>query len=259
MIDYRTVFTNTDGVAFPNTKAVNVTTPGAGDGTEFIAAGVNDSWGFHQALMDYAGLTPDSVGEAPGTSQMVEAMRRSFGAPGEVVLWHGQADPATLNLRLLILQGQTVLMANYPLLDAACYVGDTNNSDLNYKGYVHTSDIGGTIRDTAGPYLLLPECRGLALRGWDPTGIHDEFGATRKFPDRQWHALEVHEHEIQSGTSGDYAKVMDYDLHGGGNDTIEMLPGDTGDRLRATAVEDTSSSNLETRMKNYSVKICVRY
>ena len=83
MIDYQTSFVNTDGVAFPDTEAVNVSAPGAGDGTEFVALMVNDIWGRAQALMDRAGLTPDGVTEAPGTAQIIEAIGKGFGVgPG---------------------------------------------------------------------------------------------------------------------------------------------------------------------------------
>jgi hypothetical protein len=75
MIDYAAVFTNYTG-AFPNIEAQNVSAPGAGDGTEFVAALVNDIWGRAQALLDYAGLSPDGVQEAPDTAQFLTALSK---------------------------------------------------------------------------------------------------------------------------------------------------------------------------------------
>ena len=78
MIDYLASFTNTDGVAFPNTKSVNATGPSATDGTEFVKIFIDDLWGRMQALMDYAGLSPNAVTEGPGSSQHIESIQKGF-------------------------------------------------------------------------------------------------------------------------------------------------------------------------------------
>ena len=78
MIDYLASFTNTNGSAFPDTLAINATGAGTGDGTEFVKLMVDDFWGARQALLDAAGLTPDSVTEAPDTSQLLESIRLIF-------------------------------------------------------------------------------------------------------------------------------------------------------------------------------------
>ena len=164
MIDYLASFTNTDGAAFPNTEAVNVSTPGAGDGTEFVALLVNDIWGRVQAIMDYAGLTPDGVMEAPGTAQIIEALCKGLGVgPGMGVMYWKNDTPAALGDRVLLLQGQVILIATYPLLAAAVYCGDANNATA--PAFYKTSDAGGTTRSTAGTYLVLPDTRGLSLKG----------------------------------------------------------------------------------------------
>ncbi|MHC4302776.1 MAG: hypothetical protein ACYS7Y_36415 [Planctomycetota bacterium] len=261
MIDYKATFTNTDGVNFPNTKAVNVTTPGAGDGTEFIAAGVNDSWGWHQAMMAYAGLTPDTVTEAPGTSQMLEAMRLSFGHPGEVAMWHGQADPATLGLRLLLLEGQGILRANYPLLDAAVYIGDSNNGDVNFPFYYHATDAAGTSRSTTGIYLILADGRGVTIRGSDPTAIRDPFGAVRSFPDIQTDAVQSHGHSVFTASTGNYAEISTIPTAAGARSIFQPTLSPPADVLTA---DDSLTGGVkqdvdESRMINFSVKLCVRY
>lgn len=164
MIDYLASFTNTDGSAFPNTEAVNVSAPGAGDGTEFVALLVNDIWGRAQAIMDYAGLTPDGVMEAPGTAQIIEALCKGLGVgPGMGVIYWKNDTPAELGDRVLLLQGQVILIATYPLLAAAVYCGDANNATA--PAFYKTSDAGGTTRSTAGTYLVLPDTRGLSLKG----------------------------------------------------------------------------------------------
>jgi hypothetical protein len=261
MIDYRTVFTNTDGVIFPNTKAINVTTPGAGDGTEFIAAGVNDSWGFHQALMNHAGLTPDTVTEAPVTSQMLEAMRLCFSYPGEVVPWHGAADPSTLTPapRLLLLKGQGVQRVNYSLLDAAVYIGDVNNPNLAYQWYYHADDQAGTSRNPVGDWLILADARGLVLRGDDPTALRDPQGASRKFPDIQLQALIQHGHYIQANDNNNYTDKMNFNAAPGTDVYWDSNPSQTSGMLEATGVLNATVDANETRMINEQVRWCIRY
>jgi hypothetical protein len=265
-IDYNSAvgpIPNNTGV-FPDVVSNNVTAPLAGDGTPYVKAGIDDAWGRFQDLLNRGGLTPNGASEAAGSSQHFEALRRCFSFPGEVVMWHGQADPATLGIRLLLLQGQGILRANYPELDAAVYIGDGNNGDIYFPYYFHADDAGGTIRNTAGIYLILADARGVIIRGHDPTAQRDPEGATRKFPDIQLKAIWQHGHELITSTSGYYAKVTDYDLHGGGNNTCEFLPNQTNDRLQATSVlqgglGSVVSNTYEGRMINLNTKFCVRY
>lgn len=164
MIDYLASFVNTDGVAFPDTQAVNVTAPGAGDGTEFVELLVNDVWGRAQALLNYAGMTPDGVTEADGTAQFLTALARGYGiGPGMGVVYWKNGTPAANGDRVLLLQGQVISIASYTLLVAACYVGDPSNPTA--PAFYKTSDAGGTTRDTAGGFFVLPDTRALVLKG----------------------------------------------------------------------------------------------
>lgn len=164
MIDFQTTFTNTNDVAFPLTEAVNVSAPGAGDGTEFVAALVNDIWGRAQALLDYAGLTPDGVQEAPDTAQILTALSKGYGiGPGIGVIYWKNGTPAANGDRVILLQGQVITIANYPLLAAACYVGDAKNATA--PAFYKTSDAGGTTRSTSGTYMKLPDTRAVSLKG----------------------------------------------------------------------------------------------
>lgn len=163
MIDYSAVFTNYTGV-FPNLEAVNVSAPGAGDGTEFVAALVNDIWGRAQALLDYAGLSPDGVQEAPDTAQMLTALSKGYGiGPGIGVIYWKNGTPAANGDRVILLQGQVISIASYPLLAAAVYVGDASNATA--PAFYKTSDSGGTTRSTAGTYMVMPDTRAVSLKG----------------------------------------------------------------------------------------------
>jgi hypothetical protein len=163
MIDYGVTFTNYTGT-FPNYQAVNVSAPGIGDGTEFVAALVNDIWGRAQALLDYAGLSPDGVQEAPNTAQILTALSKGYGiGPGIGVIYWKNGTPAANGDRVILLQGQVIPIANYPLLAAAVYVGDANNAAA--PAFYKTSDAGGTIRSTSGTYMKLPDTRAVSLKG----------------------------------------------------------------------------------------------
>ena len=195
MIDYASTFINTSG-AFPDILAINETAPGAADGTEFVAALVNDIWGRAQALMDYAGLSPDGVTEAPDTAQILEALCKGFGiGPGMGVIYWKNGAPATNGDRVLLLQGQVILIATYPLLAAAVYCGDAKNATA--PAFYKTSDAGGTIRSTAGTYLVLPDTRGLSLKGVGHARVN---GRTKPGPVGLG---EVQEDQIQGHWHGD--------------------------------------------------------
>lgn len=73
MIDYAAIFSNFSG-SFPNIVAVNASGGGATDGTEFIKAFIDDLWGVNQAVMDFAGFTPNAAAEAAGASQRLDAI-----------------------------------------------------------------------------------------------------------------------------------------------------------------------------------------
>ena len=268
MIAYEDIVTNATGT-FPDTVAQNVSAPGAGDGTEFVAATVDDTWGFHQALLDYAGLTPDAVTEAPGTSQMVEALKLCFGHPGEVVMWHGLEDPNTeWGCKLLPLEGQCVKVADYADLLAAVYVGDGNNAD--YPAYYRCDNSDGSVRNTAGIYMRLADMRGIFVRGYDPTAENDPEGDVRAFPGGidygpaylpfQSSALIEHTHPLETDL-GKEATGIGCTAPAGGVTRIFMeYAGGSGDNtLQTQAITDVNTDSHETRPLNVLVKFCIRY
>ncbi len=87
MRDFDTAFTNTNGVPFPDTEAINASSPSATDGTEFVKILIDDGggWGWKQALMTAAGLTPNGSAEAVGNSQALEAWEILFGIPDKFI------------------------------------------------------------------------------------------------------------------------------------------------------------------------------
>lgn len=92
MKDYSLTHTNTTGGAFPNTAALNSTTPTATDGTEYVAEQINDDWGFSQALLSEVGLTPNGVTEIYTNSQKLEAIRLMALRYGSAYGMIGRAD-----------------------------------------------------------------------------------------------------------------------------------------------------------------------
>lgn len=65
---------------YPHGKAQNDSAPGADDGTPLEKAWVNDLWGFMQAAMTKAGVTPNGVPDHANASQLLDALRALFGS-----------------------------------------------------------------------------------------------------------------------------------------------------------------------------------
>lgn len=249
MVDYDTVFTNTNSVAFPDTEAVNASGPSATDGTEFVKLMVDDEWGARQALMNYAGLVPDGVTEADGTAQMIEVLQKGFGAPpGVVTEWNLASDPGTTGHRALLLQGQGILRANYPDLDSAVYVGDGNNAAVAAGGgaYYRADDAAGTTPNIAGVYLILPESRGVVARGLDTAAAIDPDGASRFLGDLQTDAFDEHLHVIGGIVGADGS---------GGASGLSFIT----DGAPQTSVNTNNSGGAETRMYNRSTTFVIWY
>lgn len=65
----------TDPVGYPHGKAQNETSPGDDDGTPLEQALVNDIFGFQQALLGEAGLTPSGTPDTAVASQYLQALK----------------------------------------------------------------------------------------------------------------------------------------------------------------------------------------
>ncbi len=120
------------------------------------------------------------------------------------VAWND--DPVTLGYKALPLIGQGVLIGDYGDLDNVVYKGDANNATASC--FYHADDEAGTIRNTAGLYLILPNARGRAIRGLDPTGLIDPDGASRDLGSPQGSAMWGHTHDIRSYSGGSTANFF---------------------------------------------------
>jgi len=252
MINYLASFTNTDGAAFPLTLGINASGAGAGDGTEFVKLFVDDAWGARQALLDAAGLTPDGVTETVDTSQLLDAIRKISGSPGEGVIWFKDDDPSVTGDRVILLTGQVILIANYTELDAAVYVGNAANPTAS--AFFRTSDAGGTIRNVAGPYIVMPDLRGYALRGLDIAAAVDPDGASRDIGSIQLDAFQGHVHFTHGNTGllatpGAYAADTDLSKATNGKSSDPSTDGANG----------TPRTDSESRMINIACSFGIRY
>jgi hypothetical protein len=270
MQDYAAAFTNFSG-AFPDILAVNASGPSATDGTEFVANMINDSmWGVWQMILNHAGLTPNGVLESDSASQMKEAIRKGFAlAPGMVAQWHLDDDPGTSGHRALLLNGQGILRANYPDLDAAVYVGDGNNATAD--AYYRADNSDGSSRNIAGIYLILPETRGYVPRGLDTAASVDPDGASRTLGHLQLDAFQG----WQVGATQDSTGARNYFMLATTRDQTTSVAGlanhvkmeanttSQGSAQMMKAVNDGTNgaprTSSETRGTNYATKFVVWY
>ena len=207
MKDYAGI-ANTSG-SFPSVVAANESPAGAKNGTIFTKDGIDDIFGFGQALMAAANLTPDGVSESASASQRLLAVKRIAGHPGEVVAWAGVApDPSAVDIRLLPCQGQRVDRNVYTELDDAVWVGASLNAGAPaYNRW--TTATGGTT-SVSGNYLQLPDYRGIFLRGLDVGGSRDVDGASSVVGDYQIDSLINHEHGLWGTGPTGYPYYAEY-------------------------------------------------
>jgi hypothetical protein len=163
MFNYGTKFAGLGTGVFPNFAAKNASGPTATDGFPFTADSVNDWIGFHQALLNRAGLTPNGQAEANGASQLIQALIQGAAQrPGDLVYTAIATSAIRAQHRLLDLTGQIIaITGTYAALAANVYVGDAANPSA---GAFYKCDASGN-RTTSGAYMRMPDCRGIFLRG----------------------------------------------------------------------------------------------
>ena len=251
---------------FPIVTTSDDTAPGAHDGTPLLDAWLRDLFGAFQAVLNGASITPSGNAETCGAaggnltgSQLAEAIQLIAGYPGEIFLF--PAPTATLDLpagmRAKKLEGQTIVMADYPRLDAAVYCGNAANGSA--PAFWHASDTPGTVPNPAGPYLVLPDLRGRFVRGLDLAAVIDPDGNDRLAGSIQNESIAAHKHDkIWDGASEMKDNVTDANpgaivgtltLTAGGN---SVNTGDTGAGI------GVGTAN-ETRPTNMSFTWCIRY
>ena len=286
MIDLATVYSNVSG-SFPDVTAQNATGAGLTDGTEFIKAGLDNGpeFGFMQSMMAYGAGganaptgtmgVPNGVSDGEGVNQIIEAMQRGFGiGPGKLTGWFLNDDPSVTLDRVLLLQGQGVLVATYPDLTAEVYVGDGNNAAAQAVGaaFYKSSTADGLNPIDGGAFLILPESRGYALRGLDLAASVDPDGATRLLGDNQVDKFQ----RWQLGALGDPVGARNYFAITDNRDTQPVTQAAVNDailRLNTAgqglgirdivAVDDgtngTPRTGPETRMSNLSIQFGITY
>lgn len=280
MIDLTTLGNTTGSAASNDVAAKNAASATAIDGTPYNAAKVDNDWGWQQALLEYAGLTANGVTETKTASQLLDALKVTMSPPGTIVMGGWNDDPVTLGYRLLLLDGSGILVANYPDLVSACYVGDANNSAAAAAGggYYKATDAAGTTPNISGTYFILPDTRGQTVRGLDAVGSVDPDGASRYLGDIQGFALETHNHLVVQNFSYPSQNILGASLIEEGTITPtdfvglrENVSSGTVSASEFEIGEDMTSHSAsaidpkgvvdedETRMTNFSVQFAIRY
>jgi hypothetical protein len=147
-------------------------------------------------------------------------------------------------------------MADYVRLDDSVYCG--NGANPTAPAFWHASDTPGTIRNTAGPYLVLPDLRGQFVRGLDLAAAVDPGGAGRVAATVQAESIKQHEHdkiyegagEFKGNNKGFGAGAIETPtVEGAGN---SLNTGATGSGIGAGVTN-------ETRPVNMAFTWCIRY
>lgn len=173
MKELNNIWANKSGV-HPDCLAINSTGAATPDGSEFIAEYINNviggpmqafmAWaagGTNTSLSGTPGV-PDGVIEAAGASQILEAMQKGNAVgPGMPVVRFIEDSPAVYGDRVIQLAGQGVLVATYPDLTTACWIGGNDAAQVAAKAagekFWRADDAIGTTPLAAGPYLMLPD------------------------------------------------------------------------------------------------------
>lgn len=246
---------------YPYGSAQNITTPGDGTGTPFVKDLVDDWFGFQQEVLQRAGITPSGNPDHAGDSDVFDGLRKTIGGyPGHIITTCCQSDPASLGIRALALQGQTVAIASYSDLVTATYVGDANNGDTTWAtGFYKTSDTPGTVRNTAGPYFVLPDFRGYFLRGLDLAGGSvDPNAASRFCGSFQTSAVREHTHEVYRDYTGSDVRMYLHAIDDPGASAPSLYALATaGDNLHA--VDFSGSVSTDNRPWNRTVQFWICY
>lgn len=157
-----------DTVNYPYGKAQNVTAPGDGTGTPWEEALVNDIFGFQQALLTKANITPDGNPDQAHASQYLEAIEKLV--PDAVDAGYMAPKPRTIALPGLEMaperlseaaRGSVVAVAgdgwNRMILDALTVARLTLNRLLPRGARLMRAELYLTVSDksVSGELLLL--------------------------------------------------------------------------------------------------------
>jgi hypothetical protein len=113
-------------------------------------------------LIAASGKTPNNV----DTDQLLEIVSKNYMRErcGPGIICFSALNPVEQALRrILPLEGQVISVELYQDLCQCVYVGDGPNATA--PAFYKTEDSGGATRDTAGAWMVLPDARGIFLRG----------------------------------------------------------------------------------------------
>lgn len=293
MKSYLSITGNNNAVAFPGTRAVNALGPLAVDGTEFIREVVDDVWLWKQSLLDFYNYPPNGLDDEAGVdlisglpkSQPLAAQYMNYGTPGVIVNWGSDTDPFVvgvthgIDIRLLLLEGQGIdrTLDDYKMLDSIVYIGDGNNATAD--SFYHADDAGGTIRNIAGDYLILPDLQGYSIRGLDPSGTVDPDGASRIVGSIQQDTFQdfAGSFFLQQKNPGGFPSIVGENPFGaisvGGSETPLVgesteiqsynIPGSAIGNVNQVyfnaSGDDNARTSIETRIKNIAIRFAIYY
>lgn len=140
MKDFSLSHTNTNGSSFPDTAAINATGPSATDGTEFIKDGIDEFWGFAQALLTQDGAVPNGISEIVTNSQLLDALVNQFGIPSKYLAGFILANAADADHDITLSVGQARSDLAASLARIALTTPITKQIDANW---VAGNDVGG--------------------------------------------------------------------------------------------------------------------
>lgn len=160
-------------VAYPYGKAKNVSAPGAGDGTPYTAAIVNDTQGFLQALLVSAAITPSGNPDTSAASQYLEALFAHIYAPASRTVsipFTGAAKDGVTSVKLTTDTNMQVVRFS---ADVVSWI-----QPLSLPNGVTLTSVGGRIHQgAAGPAVAM------TMSVWkcflDPTGSGSLHAATQ--------------------------------------------------------------------------------
>lgn len=145
---------------YPFGKARNISSTGAKDGTPWEADLINDLYGFLQALLDDAAVTPSEVPDKVGASQYLDAIKAMVGGGGAIPepsykAW-GSNPPQTLQLASTVIAADGVaynagdVFLSYIKGGSQIYVQPT----VALKGFTYSDNYGSRAHQLLGDVFI---------------------------------------------------------------------------------------------------------
>ena len=206
---------------FPFGQLKNSNPLGSGNGSAAIAEWANDPIQMIYAALDHFGISISDVAEQVGDSDFIRILEGVLPV-GTFLPAAFTTDPATLDIRCLPCEGQTVSEVTYAALFAR--IGTAFNTG---------GEPGGSFR--------LPETRGEGIRGFDDGRGIDP---ARVFGSYQLDEFKSHTHDADSfALAGTLGNVFRNDGSVNNPATLTTL----------------ATGGSETRMRNFTAKFLIRY